>query len=87
MSDTPTDSISTLPRDETEENLSAYLETLSSEHLEMYDPDWNDEDVINWDGNFRSDGALMLVCCERDVEVGEFRKAVEEHLNSKKIKT
>ena len=87
MSDTPTDSISTLPRDETEENLSAYLETLSSEHLEMYDPDWNDEDVINWDGNFRSDGALMLVCCERDVEVGEFRKAVEEHLNSQKIKT
>ena len=87
MSDTLTDSISTLPRDETEENLSAYLETLSSEHLEMYDPDWNDEDVINWDGNFRSDGALMLVCCERDVEVGEFRKAVEEHLNSKKIKT
>ena len=53
----------------------------------MYDPDWNDEEVINWDGNFRSDGALMLVCCERDVEVSEFRKAVEEHLNSKKIKT
>lgn len=24
---------------------------------------------------------------ERDVEVGEFRKAVEEHLNSQKIKT
>ena len=87
MSDTPTDSISTLPRDETEENLNAYLETLSLEHLEMYDPDWNDEEVINWDGNFRSDGALMLVCCERDVEVGEFRKAVEEHLNSQKIKT
>ena len=87
MSATQTDSISTLPRDETEENLSAYLETLSSEHLEMYDPDWNDEEVINWDGNFRSDGALMLVCCERDVEVGEFRKAVEEHLNSQKIKT
>ena len=87
MSDTPTDSISTLPRDETEENLSAYLETLSLEHLEMYDPDWNDEELINWDGNFRSDGALMLVCCERDVEVGEFRKVVEEHLNSQKIKT
>ena len=87
MSDTPTDSISTLPRDETEENLSAYLETLSSEHLAMYDPDWNDEEVIYWDGNFRSDGALMLVCCERDVEVGEFRKAVEEQLNSQKIKT
>ena len=87
MSDTPTDPISTLPRDETEENLNAYLETLSLEHLEMYDPDWNDEDVINWDGNFRSDGALMLVCCEREVEVGEFRKAVEEQLNSQKIKT
>ena len=30
--------------------------------------------------NFRSDGALMLVCCERDVEIAEFRAVLEEHL-------
>jgi len=35
---------------------------------------------MEWDGNFRSDGALMLVCCERDVDVAEFRRVLEEHL-------
>jgi hypothetical protein len=34
---------------------------------------------MEWDGNFRSDGGLMLVCCERDVDVGEFRRVLEEH--------
>ncbi|SVC77156.1 uncharacterized protein METZ01_LOCUS330010 [marine metagenome] len=29
----------------------------------------------------------MLVCCERDVEVEEFRKTVEERLRSPNIKT
>jgi hypothetical protein len=36
--------------------------------------------VIEWDGNFRSDGALMLVCCERDVEIDEYRAVLEEHI-------
>ena len=73
-----------LPRDETDENLHAYLDTLKPEHLAKYDPDWSDEEVKEWDGNFRSDGPLMLVCCERDVEVEEFRKVVEERLREQK---
>jgi hypothetical protein len=37
-----------------------------------------------WDGNFRSDGALMLVCCERDVDAPEFRRVVEEYIAFRK---
>ena len=68
--------------DETDVNLRAYLEGLSAEHLAKYNPDWADEEVVEWDGNFRSDGALMLVCCERDVEIEEYRRVLEEHIRS-----
>jgi len=68
------------PMDETDVNLRAYLEGLSPEHLAQYNPDWTDDEVKEWDGNFRSDGALMLVCCERDVEINEFREVLEKHL-------
>ena len=68
--------------DETDVNLRAYLEGLSTEHLVKYNPDWTDEEVVEWDGNFRSDGALMLVCCERDVEIEEFCEALERHIHS-----
>lgn len=68
------------PGDETDVSLRAYLSRLDEQHLRQYDPSWSDEQVIAWDGNFRADGVLMLVCCERDVEVGEFRRALEQHL-------
>ena len=68
--------------DETDVNLRAYLEDLSAEHLAKYNSQWTNEEVVEWDGNFRSDGALMLVCCERDVEIEEFRKVLEEHIRS-----
>jgi hypothetical protein len=73
---TPSD----VPMDETDVSLRAYLAGLSDEHLAEYEPGWSDERVLEWDGNFRSDGALMLVCCERDVDVHEFRQVLEEHL-------
>ena len=66
--------------DETDVSLRAYLASLSDEHIALYDPNWTDEQVRAWDGNFRSDGALMLVCCERDIDVAEFRQALDEHL-------
>ncbi len=69
-----------VPMDETDVSLRAYLASLSEEHLAEYDPGWSDEQVQEWDGNFRSDGALMLVCCERDVDIHEFRQVLEEHL-------
>ncbi len=72
------------PMDETDVSLRAYLASLSDDHLSRYDPNWTDAQVIDWDGNFRSDGALMLVCCERDVEIAEFRRVLEEHIQFRK---
>jgi hypothetical protein len=74
------------PMDETDINLRAYLSRLSDEHLAKYDPAWTDEQVMEWDSNFRSDGALMLVCCERDVDVHEFRQVLEEHRAYRKLR-
>jgi hypothetical protein len=71
--------------DETDVSLRAYLARLSDEHLAEYDPTWTDERVMEWDGNFRSDGGLMLVCCERDVDVEEFRRVLEQHLRYRGI--
>lgn len=68
------------PLDETDVSLRAYLANLPDEHLAAYDPSWTDDQVRAWDGNFRSDGGLMLVCCERDVDVSEFRRVLERHL-------
>lgn len=73
--------------DETDVSLRSYLAGLSEEHLSKYDPSWTDQQVMNWDGNFRSDGALMLVCCERDVEVEEFRRVLQEHMRYRGINT
>ena len=36
--------------------------------LREYDPAWTDEELMAWDGNFKDDGAWMLICSERDVE-------------------
>ena len=74
------------PMDETDVSLRAYLANLSDEHLAEYDPGWSDDEVIAWDGNFRSDGVLMLVCCERDVDASEFRRVLEEHLKYRGIR-
>ena len=67
------------PMDETDVSLRAYISRLTDEHLREYDPNWTDAEVVAWDGNFRSDGELMLVCCERSVDVQEFRRMVEEY--------
>lgn len=66
--------------DETDVNFRAYLSQISDEKLQEYDPSWTDDQVKDWDGNFRSDGALMLICCERDVTIGEYREVLEEHM-------
>lgn len=71
------------PSDETDISLRAYLSRISDERLREYDPDWSDERVIEWDGNFRVDGALMLVCCERDIEIAEYRTVLQEHIRQR----
>ena len=42
----------------------------------------NDSETVDKLTNFCSDGVLMLVCCERDGEVREFREVVEECLRT-----
>jgi hypothetical protein len=66
------------PGDETSVNLRAYFDRMPDEKMRQYSPDWTDEQVIAWDGNFRDDGCLMILCCERDVEVEEYRQVLEE---------
>lgn len=75
------------PLDETDVALRAYLARLTDEHLTQYDPTWPDDRVTAWDGNFRSDGALMLTCCERDVGVGEFREVLQQHIAYRKSRS
>jgi hypothetical protein len=74
------DLIGATPPDETDRSLRAYIARIPEERLAEYRPEWTDEQVIEWDGNFRSDGDLMLVCCERDVDVQEFRQVLDEYL-------
>ena len=66
--------------DETDVNLRAHLSRISDEKLAEYRGDWTDDQVVEWDGNFRDDGTLFLVCSERDVEVEEYRRVLEEHI-------
>ena len=75
-----------VPLDETDVSLRAYLAGLDDDHLAEYDSSWTDQQVIAWDGNFRNDGTLMLVCCERDVDVAEFRRVLEEHIGYRGVR-
>lgn len=68
------------PGDETSVNLRAYFDRMPDAKMLEYSPDWSDEQVIEWDGNFRDDGALMILCCERDVEIDEYREVLDECL-------
>lgn len=65
------------PLDETSINLRAYFDRMPDEKMREYSTAWPDEQVVAWDGNFRDDGCLMLFCCERDVEVAEYRRVLE----------
>lgn len=75
----------TIP-DETDINFRAYLSRIPDEKLREYRDAWTDEQLMEWDGNFRSDGALMLVCCERDVEIDEYRRILREHLERRGLR-
>jgi len=73
------------PPDETDISLRAYFSRMTDNKLLEYDPAWPDQQVIEWDGNFRSDGALMLVCCERDIEIKEYRAVIKEHIQRRNL--
>jgi hypothetical protein len=66
------------PMDETSVNLRAYFDRMPDEKMRQYSPGMNDEQVIEWDGNFKDDGDFMMLCSERDVDVEEYRQVLEE---------
>jgi hypothetical protein len=64
--------------DETSINLRAYFDRMRDEKLQQYRVDWTNEQVIDWDGNFTTDGHVLLGCSERDVDVDEYRRVIEQ---------
>jgi hypothetical protein len=66
------------PMDETDVNLRAYFDRMQDEKMRQYRPEWTDEQVIEWDDNFRDDGFLFLLCSERDVDITEYRRVLEQ---------
>jgi hypothetical protein len=66
------------PMDETSVNLRAYFDRMPDEKMRQYSPPMSDEQLIEWDGNFRDDGDFMILCSERDVDVSEYREVLEQ---------
>ena len=64
--------------DETSVNLRAYFDRMPDEKMRQYSAGWDDDRVVEWDGEFRDDGNLMIACCERDVDVKEYRRVLEQ---------
>ena len=64
---------------ETGINLCAYFDAMSDAKLKTYEPSFTDEELMEWDGNFTSDGDLLLPCCEsEDVDVAMYRRYIAE---------
>jgi len=71
------------PKDETSVNLRAYLDRMPDEKMLKYRKDWSDQQVMEWDGNFKDeDGehSLFLICSEREIPVAEFRRELERSI-------
>ncbi len=64
--------------DETSYNLRAYFDRMPDVKMREYSPDWTDDQVVQWDENFKDDGTLMIACCERDVDVEEYRRVLHQ---------
>ena len=64
--------------DETTTNLRAYFDRMDDQKMRQYDLNWSDEKVVEWDGNFTDEGGLLVPCCERDIEVEEYRRVLEQ---------
>ena len=66
------------PHDEASVNLRAYFDRMPDEKMRQYSPDWSDAQLMDWDGNFKNDGTLMIACCERDVDPDEYRRVIAQ---------
>lgn len=69
------------PKDETSVNLRAYLDRMADEKMQKYRKDWSDQQVMDWDGNFKDEdgeNSLFLICSERAIDVAEYRRILEQ---------
>jgi hypothetical protein len=67
--------------DETSYNLRAYFDRLADEKMQTYRPAMTDAELIAWDGNFKEEegeASLLLACSEREVDVAEYRRVLEQ---------
>ncbi len=64
--------------DETSVNLRAYFDRMPDEKMQQYPPAMSDQQLMEWDGNFKDDGDFMILCSERDVDVDEYREVLEQ---------
>ncbi len=63
---------------ETGINLCSYFDAMSDAMLQTYDPAFTDEQLMEWDGNFTSEGHLLLPCCEsEEVDPAMYRRYIE----------
>jgi hypothetical protein len=69
---------STERTDETGTNLRAYFDLMPDPKMRQYSSEWSDQHVKDWDGNFTEEGNLLLICSERDVDVNEYRRVLEQ---------
>lgn len=66
------------PRTEAGINLCAYFDAMPDAKLNTYDPAMSDEQLMAWDGNFKTDGDLFLPCCEsEEVEADMYRRYID----------
>ena len=67
------------PRTEAGINLCAYFDAMPDAKLKTFDPDMSDDELMRWDGNFKSDGDMLLPCTEsEEVEVQMYRRYIAE---------
>ncbi len=64
---------------ETGINLCAYFDAMDDAKLKTYVASFSDEQLMEWDGNFTSDGTLLLPCCEsEDVDPQMYRRFIDQ---------
>jgi len=47
-------------------NPRAYLNGMPDEKMRQCPPMWTDDQMMDWDSNFRDDGAPFPICCDCD---------------------
>ncbi|RYG37039.1 MAG: hypothetical protein EON93_04245 [Burkholderiales bacterium] len=60
-------------------NLCAYFDGMADTKLKTWNASFTDEELVEWDGNFKDDGAMLLPCTEsEEVEPDMYRRYITE---------